>query len=401
MRVLFADDLPPACIEGARAAGYECAVQDGLNPENLPSAIPGFDVVVVRSTKVTAEAIAAGDALGLIIRAGAGTNTIDVEAAANAAVQVANVPGQNAIAVAELTMGLLLAIDRRIAESVIDSRRGHWNKETYSKGRGLFGRTMGIIGLGSIGLAVAQRARAFGMEVLVVARPDRDARRLEKLEALGVQQVETQPELLARSDVVSIHVPGAPETEGMVDAEFLSQLKPGSILINTSRGDTIDEAPLLEALDSKDLWVALDVYPSEPAFGQGEFRSELAAHPRVYGTHHIGASTAQAQEAVGDAVVELLEAFADGTELPNVVNLKESGTAASTLVVRHRNRVGVLRDVLSVLRGAGLNVEDMINRIFEGGGAAVATIHVGGEPKPEVLDGVREVENVLSVSVSS
>ena len=400
MRVLFADNLPPSCVEGARAVGYECEVQADLDGDSLPGAIAGYDALVVRSTTVSAHAIAASDALGLIVRAGAGTNTIDVAAAADAAIQVSNVPGQNAIAVAELTMGLLLAIDRRIADGVIDSRAGKWDKKTYATGRGLYGRTIGIVGLGAIGMAVAERAHAFGMKVLVVAKTGRTATVVDRLDAIGAERITSLSVLVGRCDVVSLHVPAAPETQRMLNSEFLSNIKPGTILLNTSRGDTIDEDALLDAIETRSLWVGLDVYPTEPSSGRAEFHSALASHPRVYGTHHIGASTEQAQEAVGDAVVGILERFASGSEVPNVVNLAPMGTAPSTMVVRHRNRVGVLRDVLNVVRGAGLNVEDMANRIFSGGEAAMATIQIAGELPLDVLEQVRAVTNVLSVSVS-
>lgn len=400
MRVLFADNLPASCVDGAAAAGYECDVQPTLTADDLPGAIGGADVVVVRSTKVTADAIAAGDSLGLVIRAGAGTNTIDVGAAAAAAVQVANVPGKNAIAVAELAMGLLLAIDRRIADGVADSRAGKWDKKAYSKGRGLFGRTMGIVGMGSIGMATAERAAAFGLEIVIVAKPSRSAETAERLAAIGVTEVDSLEALIAASDIVSFHVPAAPETKGMLNGELLSHAKRGAIILNTSRGDTIDAAGLLAAIDEKNLWVGLDVYPDEPTTGQADFDSPFASHPRVYGTHHIGASTEQAQEAVGDGVVAILEAYATGAEIPTVVNLSPGGAGGATLVVRHLNRVGVLRDVLTVLRGAGLNVEEMSNRIFVGDDAALATIHVGGEVTEDVVAEIKATTNVLAVSVS-
>ena len=249
-------------------------------------------------------------------------------------------------------------------------------------------------------MAVAERARAFGMRLIVVAKPGRNPALLTQLEALGARQVAHLSDLVALSDIVTFHVPASPDTIGMIGEDLLADVRPGTILINTSRGDTIDEVALLAAIDEKDLWVGLDVYPHEPALGKDEFKSALASHPRVYGTHHIGASTRQAQEAVGDGVVVILEAFIAGDEVPNVVNLAPAGLSRATLVVRHRNRVGVLRDVLSVLRGAGLNIEDMANRIFAGGNAAIATIHVGGNLSEAVIGDVAATTNVLSVSVS-
>lgn len=398
MRVLFADNLPVSCVEGAAAAGYDVTARPELDEESIGPAAAGYDVLVVRSTEVTADAIAAAPSLGLIVRAGAGVNTIDVEAAAAAAIQVANVPGENAVAVAELTMGLMLAIDRRIADSVIDSRAGRWDKKMYSKGRGIQGRSLGILGLGAIGMAVARRARAFDMTVMVMDRPD--PARAEVVESLGLEPVPDQAELVRRSEFLTVHVPAAPSTKGLLGPELLEHVQPGTVIINTSRGDTIDEPALLAAVEEKDLWIGLDVYPYEPSGGQGEFVSSLASHPRVYGTHHIGASTERAQEAVGQRVVEILQAYWAGVEIPTVVNLAGAGVSVATVSVRHKNRVGVLSDVLAQIRRAGLNVEDMSNRIFAGGEAALATIRVSGEADDGLLADLRDLPNVLAVTVT-
>ena len=158
MRVLLADAIHPSTVGILTERGHECVFEPKLSSDELPGRMPGSQALVVRSTEVTAAAIEAADALELIVRAGAGTNTIDVEAASEVGIYVTNVPGRNAIAVAELTMGLLLAIDRRIPDNVADLRAGTWNKSTYGKADGLFGKVMGIVGLGDIGFAVAERA---------------------------------------------------------------------------------------------------------------------------------------------------------------------------------------------------------------------------------------------------
>ena len=255
----------------------------------------------------------------MIIRAGAGTNTIDKDAAADRGIPVCNIPGKNAVAVAELAMGLLIAIDRRIPENVIDLRAGRWNKKKYSVAQGLMGRHMGIIGLGAIGLAVAERARAFGIHVYVVDKPDRSAQTRETLAGLGLQTVPDLDSMLNVCDIISLHVPSAAETKGMVDAEFVAKLQPGAILINASRGDVIDETALLAAMNEKGIRAGLDVYADEPSAGEGAFSSALASHPNTCGTHHIGASTDQAQKAVSDGVLEVIEAFVGGTVM-NCVN---------------------------------------------------------------------------------
>ena len=397
MHLLLADRLPDRTVEDLEALGHECVMEPALTADDLPQRIVGFDVLIVRSTKVPAAVFEAGDRLALVIRAGAGTNTVDTDAAAARGVFVANVPGRNSAAVAELTMGLLLAVDRRIADNVADLRDGQWDKGGYSKAGGLLGSTMGIIGLGSIGLAVAERAAGFGIRLQSLERPGRPEEVVTRAEDLGVTMCESLGELLSSSDIITLHVPSCADTRGLVDADFLAQMRKGAILLNTSRGDVVDEPALLAALDSGAVRAGLDVYADEPSGGSGEWTSPLAQHPGVVGTHHIGASTEQAQRAIAAGVVDLVARFATG-EISDCVNLEPRGLGATTLTIRHLDRVGVLAEVLDRLSSAHLNVEHMQNRIFRGGDAAVATIDIAGEVDETLLDELREVPHVLGVT---
>jgi D-3-phosphoglycerate dehydrogenase len=376
MRILIADAFEQSGLNALSESSFDIDYQPQLQSGDLAAAAESADVLVVRSTRVGADVFEKPGPLGLVIRAGAGTNTIDTEAAARQAVFVANVPGKNAVAVAELTLGLILALDRRIADNVAEARAGTWNKKSFSQADGLFGKTLGILGLGQIGLAVAERAAAFGLRVIVVDK-DRDVSTREQMKAAGIESVDSQAELLEQADIITIHVPGSTETKHLVNRDFLAQVKPGTTIINTSRGDVIDEPALLAVIDEKDLRVGVDVFADEPSTGTGEFISPLASHPRVYTTHHIGASTAQAQEAIAAEVVAMIRDYARGMAR-NVVNLKVSAAAESILVVRHFDRVGVLSSVLAALREAGLNVQEMQNQVFVGAGASVASIHVQG-----------------------
>jgi D-3-phosphoglycerate dehydrogenase / 2-oxoglutarate reductase len=398
MHLLFADSVADQTIAELKSRGHRCSVEPALTTSGLPGQIAGVDALVVRSTKVDRAVFEAADKLALVIRAGAGTNTIDTEGAARTGVLVCNVPGRNAVAVAELTMGLILAIDRRIADNVADARRGRWAKSTYTKAEGLLGNTLGIIGLGSIGLAVAARAAGFGMRIGCLDRPGRSSATRARLAELDVACYGSLRELLAASEVVSLHVPSSPETKNLVDAEFLAAMKPGAILINTSRGEVVDEAALLAALDARHVRAGLDVFADEPSSGIGAWDSPLARHPRVVATHHIGASTAQAQAAIAAGVVEIVDAFAAG-EARNCVNLAPRGLGSATLTVRHLDKVGVLAGVLELLREAGLNVEHMQNRIFAGGKAAVATIDVAGTVPPDLMAGLDAIPEVLGSSL--
>ena len=399
MRVLFADSVGESTITQLEARGHTCVVDPGLKAGDLAGHIAGFDALVVRSTKVNRDVFETADRLALVIRAGAGTNTIDTGAAAARGVLVANLPGRNAAAVAELTMGLLLAVDRRIVDGTVELRAGRWDKKTYGAARGLLGSTIGILGLGSIGLEVAQRARAFGMEVRALAKPDRSASTQARADDLGIEMVESLAELLPACDVVSLHLPSNQATAGLVDRDFLAQLKPGAILLNTSRGELVDEDALLEALDERDLRAGLDVYVDEPGSGRAEWTSRLAQHPRVVGTHHIGASTQQAQDAIAAGVVEIIDAFVQG-ETPNCVNLTPSRIGSATLTVRHLDRVGVLAHVLDRLSRDRLNVEHMQNRVFRGGDAAVATIDVAGPLSEDLLADLGALPDVFGVSAT-
>ncbi len=397
MRILFADGLSGAAIERLRAGGDVCVVEPSLTAAELPGHVEGIDVLVVRSTRVTARTIEAGRELGLVVRAGSGTNTVDCRRAAELGVFVCNVPGRNAVAVAELTMGLMLATDRHIASGTADLRSGIWNKRAYSKARGLYGTTLGIVGMGAIGLEVAQRAAACGMRVVATGKP-RPPSVLRRMDEIGVTTLPSLDDVLAAGDVVSVHVPGGPHTAGLVDSRFLAAMKHDAVLINTSRGEVVDEAALLAALDSTNLRAGLDVLADEPPAATGALDCALARHAKVTVTHHIGASTQQAQQAVAEGAVEVIEQYRSGSVI-NCVNLESAPHKTATLSVRHYDRVGALASVLQELRRRDINVANMSNRIFAGSQAAAATIEVSGAVDEGLLDGIRSLPDIIGVTV--
>lgn len=397
MQILLADSLDDSAVDALVAAGHTCETRSELSADDLPSAIEAAEVLVVRSTKVTGHVFAAAERLGLVVRAGAGTDNVDIEAASERGVYVCNLPGRNAIAVAELTMGLLLAVDRRIPDNTADLRAGRWDKKTYIKADGLHGKQIGIIGLGDIGLATAERAKAFGLTVAAVRKPDRSQQALSAIRSVGVRLVDSREELLATSDIISLHVPKASDTVNMVDADFLAHMRDGAVLINTSRGDLVDAGALLAALDTGRIRAGLDVWPDEPGSSQGSFESILAQHPAVVGTHHIGASTKQAQRSIAQGTVEVIEAYANGRPM-NCVNLRLDPEGGCQLSIRHLDRVGVLAKVFSVLRSHDLNVQQMENQVFVGGQAAVANINVSHPVNDALVAELREIDEVLNVS---
>jgi D-3-phosphoglycerate dehydrogenase len=383
MRVLIADKFEQSGRDRLDAAGCEFSYQPDVKDETLVEAIRAYqpDALVVRSTKVTEQMLDAG-ALKLIVRAGAGYNTIDVAAASRRGVYVSNCPGKNSVAVAELAFALILALDRRIADNVIQLREGRWNKKEFSKARGLLGRTLGLVGTGQIGREVATRARAFGMRVIAWSRS-----LTEELAAeLGVERRESLLDVAREADVVSVHVALKPETRGLINSDFFGAMREGAYFINTSRGDVVEQDALRRAMREKGIRAGLDVYASEPAGGVGEFTDDIAHEPNLYGTHHIGASTDQAQEAIAAETVRIIETFKETGRVPNVVNLARRTPATHTLVVRHRDRPGVLASVLDAIRGASINVQEMENIVFEGAEAAVARINLEAAPPSDVLE---------------
>ncbi len=297
-KILVSDPITPRAIEMLRAsAGLSVEVRTGLSESQLLPLVPDIDAWIVRgATKVTRRLIEAAPKLRWVGRAGAGLDNIDVAAAKERGIEVMNVPGANAVAVAELVFGLLLALMRHLPDADASVRRGEWDKSKFM-GRELRGKTLGIVGLGKIGSAVARRALAFemtcvGFDPLV---PGAAAR------AMGVEPLSLDS-LIARAEILTLHVPITPETRGMIGAAQIARMPRGAILVNAARGGLVDEAALLAALDSGALsGAALDVLAEEPPKG-----SPLATHPKVVRTPHIGAATVEAQEAVGEEIVKLL-----------------------------------------------------------------------------------------------
>src|SRR5512138_3511794 len=351
MKILVADAFPKERLADLEALGATVELRADVSAKDLPAAARDASILVVRSKQVTAEVFEAAPALSLVVRAGAGVNTIDVAAASRRGVFVANCPGQNSIAVAELAIGLLLSLDRRIPDNVALLRAGRWDKKGFSEARGLFGRTLAVAGLGSIGREVVRRGLALGMRVVAWSRSLDETH----AKALGIERA---PDLLALArgaDYLSLHVALGKETRGLVSREVLAALPAGAGLVNTARAELVDQAALLEAVQAGRLRYATDVFAGEPEKGQADFDSPLAKLPGMYGTHHMGASTAQAQEAIARETVRIVESYVRTGQVPGCVNVARRTPARARLVVRHFDKVGVLANVLAIVREAGIN----------------------------------------------
>ncbi len=405
MKVLIADALEQTGIDALRAGGCEVLYQPKLSDEALVRAIAetAADVLIVRSTKVDAAALEDGS-LQLVVRAGAGVNTIDVQAASRRGVYVSNCPGKNAAAVAELTIGLMIALDRRIPDNVADLRKGVWNKKGYADASGLAGRTLGLLGFGHIGREVAVRAHALGMRVVVWSRSLTVANAEALSPDIPIAVASSPEEVAAQSDVLSVHLAAAPETKGLVNRALLERLRPGASFINTARAEIVDYEALAAVAAERGLLVGLDVFVREPSAGTGEFADPIARLSFVYGTHHIGASTRQAQDAIAAEAVRVVLTYKDTGRVPNAVNLATRTPATDMLIVRHRDRPGVLAHVFDRLRESGINVQETENIVFAGAEAAVARINVDAKPSEELLvlikEGNSDVIDVRTVEIA-
>jgi D-3-phosphoglycerate dehydrogenase len=313
MDILVAETFPEAGIAALQALGANVQYAPKMKPEGLAEALRGKRILVVRGRTVDGPTLQSAPDLKLVIRAGAGVNAIDLATASKLGIRVANTPGKNAAAVAELVLGLLVAIDREITASTEELHEGIWAKGSHGGSWGLQGRTLGIVGLGFTGQEVAKRARAFGMKLLGWSR------RADEGLGLGVERVEL-PELFTRSDAVSLHLALAPETKGLIDETLLRAMKPRAILINSARAELVREESLRSAVSEGRIRLGTDVFHHEPEGGTGVFEDTIGRLPGVVGTHHLGASTQQAQDAVADEVIHIVKAYLATGEVTHCVN---------------------------------------------------------------------------------
>lgn len=397
MRVLLADSLSSSVVDKLSEAG--CLVENlpQLKGDSLTAALKELQpqVLVVRSTKVTAADFSAAPSLELVVRAGAGYDNIDVSTASGLGVFVANCPGKNAVAVAELTIGLLLSLDRSLPDNVSDFRKGEWNKEKYGEANGLKGRTLGVVGLGNIGKEVIKRAKGLEMNVIAWSRS------LTKEEAavLGIKRMASPVEVAKKADAVSLHVSANAETAGLADHAFFDAMKPGAFFINTTRSSVVDEEAMLKAIEEKQIRVGLDVFSNEPAGKSGPFSHPFSSNPSIYVSHHIGASTEQAQEAIAQEAGRIIVAYSQTGEVANCVNLASQSPATHQVTVRHLDKVGVLARILKEISIAHWNVQEMENVVFDEARAACAYIRFDGHPDDAVVQRIAALEDVLAVNL--
>eukprot|EP01084_Bolivina_argentea_P000620 1155_1 len=402
VRVLLADKLGPQVEEQLKKDGCIVVTDPSLNGTKLRDKMQQFkpNIIVVRSTKINKSHLDASESLTLIVRAGAGFNTIAVDEASSKGIFVANCPGKNAYAVAELAMGHLINLDRNISDNVSLLRNGKWNKKQFSKGpRGLYGRTIAVIGAaGNIGKAVIARALSFGMNVngMDPFLTEKDANKM------GINYCKTLEDACNNADALTVHLPLLKSTKHIINRKVLSLLADGAYVINTSRGGVVKEKDIIDMIKEKQIKYACDVYENEPKSTDKIFKDKsVSDNINIYGTHHIGASTKQAAQAVGNETIRVIRTFLNTGEVVNCVNLERYTPAKFTVTIRHKDAVGVLANILNILKTDNINVQEMDNVVFRGAKSAFATLNVDQKPSSYAISAINNMKEVYGIEIKT
>ena len=351
-RILVTEEISEIGLDALRANGHDVDVQVGKSPEELEQLLPGAAALIIRSaTTVTEELLAAGEDLVVVGRAGVGLDNVAVEAATKQGVMVVNAPQSNIISTAEQTMTLMLAQARNTPQADAALKAGRWERSKWT-GTELYGKTLGILGLGRVGALVAARAAAFGLQLITYDPYVSD----ERARQLGVEKVSLD-ELAARADIVTVHVIKTPETLGLIGADFFAKAKPGIRIVNVARGGVIDEAALNDALESGVCGgAALDVFDTEP-----KTESPLFAHSNVVVVPHLGASTHEAQLKAGVTIAEQVNLALAGDFVPFAVNI-DAAEVNETM----RPYLAVAEQLGATFASLGDGVPADVEVVFEG-----------------------------------
>ena len=396
MKILVACELPQAALDSLGALAAEVVYRPEATATGLRELVSDAGILIVGSTRVSAETISRAPALQMIVHAGPGPGDLAVEEASAQGILVTDCPDQHAAAIAELALALILALDRRIVDNTLALRDGRWNRSEFADARGLKCRTLGILGYGSVGRLVARRAAAFDMHVVAWSPTLAPAGTVEP----GIELCNWPRELARKSDIVVVHAVDDEEPATLVDAEFLQSLPEGAYLVHVGHPGAVDEVALAEAIPRRHLRVALDVFANEPAGDQGRFRCRLCDVPGVViGTQHIGPLTEQARQATADEVVRIVRAFIVSGEVPRCLNLCDRSPATWQLALRVRDQVGVLAAILEAVRADGVNAEEVACRVFTGARAAWITIALDERPSTEALDTIGGLSDVLHLEL--
>jgi D-3-phosphoglycerate dehydrogenase len=396
MKILIACPLTENALLELQGLGAELVYEPELTAERLEDLIPDVAVLVVCRLRVSPEMIATGKALQLIVRAGTDTANIAIDAASTAGVFVANCPYMDAVAIAELTVGLLVALDRRVLENAEASREGARADEMNVDAVGLAGRKLGLLGFGPIEREIAKRARAFEMNLLAWSPTLTPELAAES----GIEFCAWPRELARESDVVAVYAAARDAGEVLVDAEFLRSMRPGASFVYMGHPAALDEQALLTVARERGLRVACDISaPQLSDSDTGRITSRLQTLPGVIGTCRLADRTRQVQQATSAEVVRIVRGFVVAGEVRNCLNLSEHSPATWQLVLRLKDKPGVLAAIVEVVRADGINIEDVTSRLFTGAMAVWCTIALDERPSNDALSAIRQTDGVLHLDI--
>lgn len=399
IRVVLLEGVHPKAADFFKASGYTNLEtrKEALEPEELKTVLADAHMVGIRSrTHLTADILAAAPKLMAIGCFCIGTNQVDLVTAEKSGIPVFNAPFSSTRSVAELTLSAVISLLRGVPQKNTNTHNGVWKKSATGSNE-VRGKTLGIVGYGNIGTQVGVLASAFGMHVVFYDI----AKKLPIGTATSVRSLE---ELLAQSDVVTLHVPATTRTKNMINADTLSKMKPGSALINYARGSVVDIDALTKALDSGHLrGAAIDVFPTEPASNTDPFTSPLTAYPQVLLTPHVGGSTEEAQEGIGLEVAEKLTWYSDNGSTAGAVNFPTvtlpEAPSTHRIINIHGNTPGTLSKINAVFSEAGVNIAAQFLQTSPHIGYVVTDIETTLEQAQELKDLVQNVEGSIRTRV--
>lgn len=393
MKILVACVLPEFAIEELRGLGSEVVVQPTLAGEALVAASRDVNILIVRRTRVPADLFNTASSLQMVLRAGTDVSGIAVEAASAQGVFVTNCPQRDAVAVSEMAFASMLALDRQLLDAVAVARsNSHIKRDEFPEARGLAGRTLGVVGFGPTERELARRARAFDMKVLCWSHSMQG----EHAGAEDVDFVNWPRELAARSDIVFVYAPPEEGEELRADSELLSEMREGAHLIHIGVPAALNESAVVEAIERRKIRVATDLFA--PREGE-RVRSALADRPDVLTTYRLADRSAQARDAIAAETVSIVRKFLVSGVLVNCVNLLERSPATWQLVLRLRDAVGIMANIMDAIRADGVNAEEITSRVFSGARAAWCTIALDERPSAEALQTIRSLDGVLHLEL--
>lgn len=396
MKILVACRLPDAALEDLKSLGAPVIYEPELAGDALADQLGDVAILVVGRQRVSREIIAAGKQLQLIVRDGTGTLNIALEDASAEGIFVSHCEFREAAAIAEMTIGLLVAIDRQLLDQTSQSAGDALARRADDiHALGLVGRTLGILNYGPVGREVAARARGFGMNVLACVGAQRDP----ALHEWGIEFVQSPRELARRSDAVSVYVPLEDATERFINAEFVANMKARSLLVHIGHPNGIEESALYEAVKEGRVRAALDLYSSEAPGEVVRHRSKLLGLPGAVVTHRLADATERAREVIAAEVARIVRQFLVAGEVLNCVNLAERSDATWQLLLRLKDVVGVMASVMDEIRADGVNAQEITSRVFQGGRAAWVSIALSERPSNEALTALRALRGVLHVDL--